>query len=100
MAMRIWMITAPGAITRATVRAGFRAWKPAGLRITTAIGCGLSRGVGPGWMMRPGVLRPSTTVAGHFMEAVGCGFPEPWPCGPYTRRRWSRGSAGHTLEWA
>src|SRR5579864_7095267 len=98
MATRTWMTTAAGVIIRAMVRAGFRASKPAGLRITTAIGYGLSRGAGLGWMTRPGVLRSSTTAAGHFMEAVGCGFPEPLRCVRFTRRRWSPGSEAHILE--
>ena len=72
---------------RITVRCGRRARFPsAGLLTATAIGPGSSRGAGPGWTMRRGALRRSTTAAGPTIAAAGSGCPGRW-CAECARLR-------------
>src|SRR6267154_3543736 len=72
---KISMNTADGATHPITGRSGSRAplwWD--GRRIVMATGLTLRRGAIPGWMMSPGALHRSTTVAGlrSAVHGVGC----------------------------
>src|ERR1041384_5844221 len=72
--MTTWMITALGARNRSTGMCGIPTMSAQTGRLTaTVTGTGSARGAGPGWAMSLGVLRLTTTAAGHISEADGVG---------------------------
>src|SRR5580704_3644613 len=89
-ALLIWMNTEPGAMFRVTGRCGRQhRLLSAGHLITTDIGCGLSRGAGPGLTMLPGDSLHPTMAAGFTPAVIGAGLLDRWwsPLVPSMRQR-------------
>src|SRR5882757_9329607 len=88
------MSTAIGVTTATTVMFGIRLEsRSTGHLIALDTGLGFHRGVGLGWMMRRGDLRPFTMGVGRNCAADGAGCPVRFTCGLFMRRRSSRGWA-------